>query len=132
MSGTRVIIADDRREVRSGLRALLEEEQARFVIMEAADLRQLMPQLQQSCVDLVLLDWELGPVSGPDILAMLKGVCPNTPVVALSARPEARNSALASGATAFILKADCVETVLAAVRSAIGSRDYDQRKEEAR
>ena len=124
-----MIIADDRREVRSGLRALLEEEQARFVIMEAADLRQLMSQLQQPCVDLVLLDWELGPVSGPDILAMLKGVCPNTPVVALSARPEARNSALASGATAFVLKADCVEAVLTAVRSAMGSLGDDQWKE---
>ena len=119
-----------RREVRSGLRALLEEEQARFVVMEAADLRQLMSQLQQPCVDLVLLDWELGPVSGPNILAMLKDVCPSTRVVALSARPEARSSALASGAAAFILKADCVEAVLTAVRSATGSRGDDQGKEE--
>jgi DNA-binding NarL/FixJ family response regulator len=126
VSGTRVIIADDRREVRSGLRVLLEEEQARFIIMEAADLRQLMSQLEQPCVDLVLLDWELGPVSGPDILATLQGVCPNTRVVALSARPEARSSALASGATAFVLKADCVEAVLAAVRSAMGSSGEGQ------
>ena len=129
MSRTRVIIADDRREVRSGLRAVLEEEQARFVIIEAADLRQLMSQLQHLCVDLVLLDWELGPISGRDILAMLKGVCPGTRVVALSARPEARSSALASGATAFVLKADCVEAVLTAVRSAMGSRGDDQWKE---
>lgn len=132
MSRTRVIIADDRREVRSGLRALLEEEQARFVITEAADLRQLMSQSSQPCVDLVLLDWELGPVSGPDILAMLKGVSPNTRVVALSARPEARSSALASGATAFVLKADCVEAVLTAVRSAMRARGDDQGKEEVR
>ena len=129
VSRTRVIIADDRREVRSGLRAVLEEEQARFVIIEAADLRQLMSQLQHLCVDLVRLDWELGPISGRDILAMLKGVCPSTRVVALSARPEARSSALASGATAFVLKADCVEAVLTAVRSAMGSRGDDQWKE---
>ena len=129
MSRTRVIIADDRREVRSGLRAVLEEEQARLVIMEAADLRQLMSQLQQLRVGLVLLDWELGPISGPDILAMLKGASPSTRVVALSARPEARSPALTSGAAAFVLKADCVEAVLTAVRSAMGSRGDDQWKE---
>lgn len=94
--------------------------------MEAADLGQLMLQLEQPCADLVLLDWELGPVTGPEILSMLKGVCPKTRVVALSARPEARSSALSSGATAFVLKADFVETVLTAVRSATGSRSEDR------
>lgn len=129
MSRTRVIIADDRREVRSGLRVLLEEEQARFVVIEAADLSQLMSQVREPCADLVLLDWELGPISGPDILAMLKGASSSTRVVALSARPEARSSALTSGAAAFVLKADCVEAVLTAVRSATGSRVDDQWKE---
>ena len=129
VSRTRVIIADDRREVRSGLRVLLEEEQARFVVIEAADLSQLMSQVREPCADLVLLDWELGPISGPDILAMLKGASSSTRVVALSARPEARSSALTSGAAAFVLKADCVEAVLTAVRSATGSRVDDQWKE---
>jgi len=126
VSGTRVIVADDRREVRYGLRVLLEEEQARCVVMEAADLTQLMSQVREPCADLVLLDWELGPVPGSDILAMLKGVCPKTRVVALSTRPEARNSALSSGATAFVLKVDCVEAVLTAVRSAMASSREDR------
>jgi DNA-binding NarL/FixJ family response regulator len=80
----------------------------------------------------VLLDWELGPVSGPDILVMLRGVCPKTRVVALSARPEARSSALSSGATAFVLKADCVEAVLTAVRSATESRNCAENTDERR
>jgi len=130
--GTRVIVADDRREVRYGLRVLLEEEQARFVVIEAADLSQLMSQVGEPCADLVLLDWELGPVPGSDILAMLRGVCPKTRVVALSTRPEARYSALSSGATAFVAKVDCVEAVLAAVRSAMGSRSDGQWKEETK
>ncbi len=132
MSGTRVIVADDRREVRYGLRVLLEEEQARFVMIEAADLSQLMSQVREPCADLVLLDWELGPVPGSDILAMLKGVCPKARVVALSTRPEARYSAMSSGATAFVLKVDCVEAVLTAVRSAMGLRGDDQWKEEVK
>ena len=98
-------------------------------MIEAADLSQLMSQVREPCADLVLLDWELGPISGPDILAMLKGASSSTRVVALSARPEARSSALTSGAAAFVLKADCVEAVLTAVRSAMGSRGDDQWKE---
>ena len=132
MLTTRVIVADDRREIRYALRVLLEGEQATYEVMEAADLRQLMSQVQRPCADLVLLDWELGPVSGPDILVMLRGVCPKTRVVALSARPEARSSALSSGATAFVLKADCVEAVLTAVRSATGSRDCAENTDERR
>ncbi len=132
MSQIRVIIADDRREIRYGLRVLLEEEQAKCVVREAADLRQLMSEVQQTCPDLVLLDWELGPVSGRDILTKLQGACPKTNVVALSARPEARSLALSCGAAAFVLKGDWVEAVLAAVRSAIGSRCEDRERERLR
>ena len=59
MLTTKVIVADDRREIRYALRVLLEGEQATYEVMEAADLRQLMSQVQRPCADLVLLDQDL-------------------------------------------------------------------------
>jgi DNA-binding NarL/FixJ family response regulator len=112
----RILIADDRDQVRFGLRVLLEHQPGYQVVGQARCVEDLVAQVEALHPDLVLADWELP--SGPD--TSLAAVLPRFPetltVIALSGRPEARRHALAAGVGAFVSKGDPPERLLVAIR----------------
>ncbi len=111
----RVLLADDRTEVRSALRLLLEQEPGVCVVGEATEAERLLTLVKAIHPDLVLLDWELSSLRADNVLSALHRVYPNLLVIVLSVRPEARRAALAAGADAFISKGDPPERLLAAI-----------------
>ncbi len=111
----RVLIADDRPEVRSALRVLLVQEQGIIVVGEAGDAKQAVKLVRERQPDLALLDWELPDQSGASTLAKLRAVRPDLIVVALSGLPEARQAALDAGADIFVSKGDPPERLIEAV-----------------
>ena len=113
----RILLADDQAEIRSGLRLLLEQEPDVRVVGEVAELSGLLGEVQMVSPDLVLLDWEL-PSKISDLIAVLRTLCPGLRIIALSGLPEARKTALAAGADAFVSKGDQPELLLAAIRKA--------------
>ena len=111
----RILLADDQAKVRFALRVLLERGSGLEVVGDAVDAADLLTQAETACPDMVLLDWGLpGPAMG-DLLASLRGVCPDIAIVALSARLEVRPKALAAGADAFVCKCDPPERLLAVI-----------------
>ena len=113
----RILLADDQPKVRQGLRLLLEQEQDMTVVAEIAEARSLMAQVKETRPDLVLLDWSLQKAAGAEQMSVLRQVCPRLTVIVLSAQPGAEASALASGADAFVSKADPAEELLAIIRA---------------
>ena len=113
----RILLADDQPKVRQGLRLLLEQEQDMTVVAETAEARSLTAQVKETRPDLVLLDWSLQKAAGAEQISALRQVCPRLTVIALSAQPGAEAPALASGADAFVSKADPPEELLAAMRA---------------
>ena len=116
----RILLADDQPKVRFALRVLLERQPGLKVVGEATDAEGLLAQVKATRPDLVLLDWELPglAVSEPSeqgLLMALRRVCPDTFVIALSGRLEARQAALDAGADAFVYKCDPPERLLAAI-----------------
>jgi two-component system response regulator DesR len=111
----RVLLADDQAKVRSALRLVLELQPGLRVVGEAVNADDLMIEAETTRPDLVLLDWELPDLMTDGSLAALQKTCPNVCVVALSGRPEARPTALAAGADAFVSKAHPAEGLLAAI-----------------
>ena len=111
----RIVIADDQADVRSALRLLLEQEPEITVVAEAGDAALLMAQVHRSRPDLLLLDWELPGLPATELLPILRDMCEDLMVIALSGHPEARQVALAAGANAFISKGDPPERVLDAL-----------------
>ncbi|MHB1415734.1 MAG: response regulator [Chloroflexota bacterium] len=117
----RILLADDRPEIRSALRLLLEQDPDVTVAGEAAAVEDLLVELERHNPDLLLLDWELPGLeageerAGDDgrLLAHLSERCPELRVVALSGRPEAQEASLAAGASAFVSKCDPPERLLA-------------------
>lgn len=114
---TRIVIADGRPKVRFALRALLGRQTELDIVGEAQDAEDLLAQIDQSCPDVVLLDWRLEGLETADLLAALRWRCPSVYVIVLSGRPEARRPALDAGADVFVSKIDPPDRLLAAIRS---------------
>lgn len=111
----RILIADGRSKVRFALRALLERQAGQDVVGEAGRARDLLALVVASQPDLVLLDWELPGLEANCTLENMRGAVPSLCIVALSGRSEARQTALAAGADAFVSKTDPPERLLAAL-----------------
>ncbi|MCB9079168.1 MAG: response regulator transcription factor [Anaerolineaceae bacterium] len=113
----RVILADDKSQVRDALHILLDQELDMLVVGEASDAESLMAQTQTSLPDLVLVDWELPGFSQTDSLSSLKVTCPNLQVIALSDWPGGQRQALSAGADAFVSKVDSPDRLLDALHA---------------
>lgn len=116
----RVLLADDQPALRSAVRFLLEQEPDLLIVGEVADVAGLMERVSALQPDLLLLDWELPGLNtvrrARHVINSLYAECPGLQIVVLSGRPEAGLHALASGADAFVSKADPPERLLAALR----------------
>lgn len=118
-----VLLADDRAEVRSAIRLLLEQQAGVDVVAEAADVEQLMLALEATAPDVLLLDWELPgtrsdgrPAShSRQLMSLMRRLCPGMLTVVMSGAPEARGEAERCGADAFVCKADPPDALLAAL-----------------
>jgi CheY-like chemotaxis protein len=115
LHGRRILIADDRRSVRSSLRLLMEQRTSAVVVGEAADAPGLLSLLEDSRADILLLDWELPGLPVRYLVQVLRSEWPLLHIVAMSSRPEARELAELAGVFAFLSKGALAEDALAAI-----------------
>jgi len=138
----RILIADNWPNVQNALRVLLEQQPGLQVIGEVMDVGELLARISENCPDMVLLGWELPGRRGSDLLPALRTVCPELAVIVLSGRPDARLTALAAGADAFVSKVAPPERLLSAIldlrqtesgaRHSLDDRLGEQRQKSAR
>ena len=100
----RVLIADDQRPTRLGLRALLELSPVIEVIGEAADGRGVVHLVAERQPDVVLMDIRMPIMDGLEATRIIKRQWPGVRVVALTMYSRYRARAFAVGADAFLLK----------------------------
>jgi two-component system, NarL family, response regulator len=111
----RVIIADDHRLFRQGLRSLLRLDADTEVVAEVETANDLLPTLADVSSDIVLLDLQMERWILPDIesLARLTRVV----VLTASERIEDGLAAIRLGARAIVQKRFAVETLTEAIRA---------------
>jgi DNA-binding NarL/FixJ family response regulator len=123
VNNMRILLADDQKDVRLGLRVLLEQESDINIIGEAAGVSELMIEMQKGQPDIVLLDWELSSLRVADLVPVLRTLCPGLRIIALSERPESRSSALSAGVDAFVSKGDQPERLLETISNITCNKD---------
>ena len=111
----KVLLAENRPDVRSALRLLLEQKPELTIISEVAKINDLLEQLDKGCPDLVLLDWDLPGLEPADVLLRIRRCCPDLKIIAISSRTESEKKALAAGVDTFVSKADTPERLLTAI-----------------
>jgi DNA-binding NarL/FixJ family response regulator len=112
-----ILLADDQPQVRSALRLLLEQEAQARVVGEAENARDLVERTREVHPTAILVDWELPGLSMSEGLSAVRRVYPSARIIALSSRPEVRQTALEAGADGFVCKGDPPEQLLAVLNT---------------
>jgi two-component system response regulator NreC len=120
-AGRRVLIAEDHKMMREGLRALLEEKLRYECVAEASDGYEAVRKAKEFHPDIVIMDIMLPNLNGIEATRQIKSQQPEIEVVVLSMHAT-RNyilQVLQAGASAYLLKDSAVED-LAAALAAVG------------
>jgi DNA-binding NarL/FixJ family response regulator len=121
----RVLLADDHKLVRAGIRALLQTVVDVEIVAEAADGREALQLIEAHRPDLTLMDITMPGLNGLDATARIVRAFPHTRVVILSMNADEDSvlKSLRAGAVGYLVKtADPAELGLAVRAVARGER----------
>ena len=116
----RVLVVDDHKVVRQGLRFLLEQEADIEVVGECADGAEAIDAVRELVPNVVLLDLLMPGVDGIEALRKMKIISPTTQVVILTSHQgdDKVFDAIKSGAISYLLKTSGVNAVVDSVHAA--------------
>ncbi len=125
----RIVLADDHRMVREGLRRLLQAEPTMEVVGEAEDGRTLVQMVEQLVPDVVVMDIAMPNLNGIESTRQIRSGRNNGDgprVIALSAHSERKFmlEMFKAGATGYVVKTSAFEELVMAVRSVMQNRLY--------
>jgi len=123
MSPTRILVADDHKIVRQGLRAILEAEQGLMVVGEAGDGRAAVEAARRLRPHVVVMDIAMPGLNGLEATCQIvaRPAAPRVIVLSMYTDLEHVVHALLSGASGYVRKEDADAELVAAVRT--GSPD---------
>ena len=116
----RLLIVDDHKVVRQGLRFLLQHESDIDIVGEAADGEQAIALVRQHVPAVVLLDLLMPKMDGLTALRTIKEISPSTQVIILTSHQgdDELFDAIKAGALSYVLKTAGVDVVVESVRAA--------------
>jgi DNA-binding NarL/FixJ family response regulator len=124
----RVLLAEDHKTVREGLRMLLNSQPDVTVVAEAGDGHVAVEQARAMRPDVIVLDLTLPGMSGLAAARAIHDSVPSTAVVALTRHDDQAyvRELVASGALGYVLKQSPSSELLTAIRAAAaGQRHMD-------
>lgn len=121
-----VLICDDHKIVRDGLRQILAQHENIRFINEAATGTEALNMFNKVTYDLLLLDISLPDKNGLDVLQVVKKKWPATFVLMLSMHPQEQYAirALTYGASGYLTKDAAAEELLLAVKKIAENGKY--------
>jgi two-component system, NarL family, response regulator NreC len=121
-----VVLADDHRVVRSGLRMLLELDGRFSVLDEAGDVTGMIMKVRECQPRVLVLDLNMGGESSLDSIPQLRTEMPRTEIVVLTMQenPAFAQAALRAGASGYVLKEAAEAELMTAVVAAADGRTY--------
>ena len=120
---TRILIVDDKEQVRQDLRTVLALSGDIEILGEATNGLEAIRLVETLLPDVVLLDLEMPIMDGYNAVSAIKSLSPSCRVVVLTVHdyPAARQKALQAGVDSFIVKGSSVEQLIKAV---LGECDF--------
>lgn len=123
---TRVLLVDDHKILREGLRTLLEREDDIQIIGEADNGRASVKLASELAPDVVIMDLAMPDLNGIDATRRITETEPKARVLALSMHSDGRyvRGMLQAGARGYILKDCAAEELTRAIRTVMADQVY--------
>lgn len=122
----RVLLADDHKIVRQGLRVLLEKQPDIEVVAEAEDGRDAVRLAAEIAPDVIIMDITMLDLNGVEATKQIINKSPDIKIVALSIHSDALfvTEMLKSGAVGYLLKDCAFEELVRAIRTVLDNKTY--------
>jgi two-component system response regulator NreC len=122
----RILLADDHRILREGLRSLLEKQADMEVAGEAENGREAIRLAGELSPDVAIVDISMPDLNGIEATRQIVSGHPRTRVIALSVHSHRRfvRGMLGAGASGYLLKDCAVGELIGAVRTVVASGTY--------
>lgn len=133
MDKLKIVLAEDHRIMREGLKRLIDEQPNMEVVGEADD---GIDAWQKACAlepDIILMDVSMPRMNGADATAKIRELCPQVKVIALTAHRASAylNQMLKAGASGYVLKHGAFDELLDAIQTVSkGGRYIDRASQE--
>jgi DNA-binding NarL/FixJ family response regulator len=114
----RVLLVDDHRILREGLRALLSEQAGLVVVGDASDGEEAVALVAESLPDVVVMDMVMPRMSGLEATALIRKLHPEVRVLILSMYDDDEyvQRVIQAGASGYVLKGVAADDLVRAIR----------------
>ena len=123
---TRIVLADDHKIIRDGLRSLLDQQSDIEVVSEAGDGRTAIERVRTLAPDVVVMDIGMPGLNGIEATRRIVAESPGVKVIGLSIHSDKRFVAglLSAGASRYLPKDCAFEELAQAVRTVAANQVY--------
>ena len=122
----KILLADDHKIVREGLRSLLEKQPDMEIVAEAEDGRTIVELAMERLPNVVIMDIAMPGLNGIEATHKIIVKTPGIKVVALTMHSDRRFivEMLKAGASGYLLKDCAFEELTCAIRAVVANRTY--------
>jgi len=122
----RILLAEDHRILREGLRSLIENEPDMEVVAEAQDGREAVELAVKHSPQVVVMDLSMPKLNGDEATRQILKKKPNTKVLALSMHPSKQYvlSMLKAGAKGYLVKSCAYGELNRAIKTVVSNHIY--------
>ncbi len=126
MNALRILVADDHKIIRDGIRAMLEEQEGWEIVAEAENGKQAVEICKKESIDFVLMDITMSEMDGIEATRAIREEFPELPVLALSMLQEDEHirRMIEAGASGYVLKSSGSEELVEAMETVLGGSYY--------
>lgn len=122
----KIVLADDHKIVRDGLRSLIEQESDMEIVAEVEDGREAIKAIGETSPDVVIMDVAMPNLNGVDATRRITSEYPSVKVIALSMHSDKRFVAemLKAGSRGYLVKDCAFEELVRAIRTTATGATY--------
>ena len=122
----KIILADDHKILREGLKSLIEKDPAFKVTGQAKNGEELLTLLKTNRSDLIVLDLSMPQLDGIATLKEIRRTFPKIKILILTMQKDQEHfkHAMAGGASGYILKEDAYDQLMLAIKIVLKGKSF--------
>ena len=126
MEKLRILLAEDHRILREGLKRLIEDQPNMEVVGEADNGITAWQQAKELEPDIVLMDISMPRLNGAEATVKIRELCPHVKVIALTGHRASAylNEVLKAGASGYVLKQAAIDELIDAIQTVAKGGNY--------